>query len=877
MELMISCLSSLLILAALAVSASEERHVDAMEIFSYDFGQDWDVNYDNWPDRWTRARSAAWPHYVKVRLEDDPEAVAGRCLTVSLNGAGASVSSPAVPVSDKFSYVVEARLRASGLKHSHTHVRIDFCNDNRDVLTSSSSEHYQNTDGWIKLHIGPINISHSDVRLAIITLQVDRGEHVDLEGTVSLDDVWLGRLPRMEVHSNSSFNVYTDPDGILVTCELSGILEKDPNILFELLDASQHSLDDNTVQLDGRLIAERDSKFSDILRSTKNRRKGYEGTTQWPPPIHDYGFYRVRVSMRTAHGTPQEETISIAVVPPIEISTPGEFGWSLAGDTIPLDFDQLEKLLPRVAINWVKLPVWYGKSEPERGDQLVHFTERLATKDIEVVGVIDRPPKDLDISKRVTDDITIDDLLSAEDPSSWLPSLDEVLTRLSLRVRWWQLGNDHDTIFSDFEDLEKEIGTLRRQLFRFGQEINLGIGWSWNEQVPSHQTATWNFQQYSAYPALTSDEIATYLDSPKRPDVKRWALVEPLDRRHYDLETRTQDMVQQMLACKINGADGIFIAKPFDDERGIMSDVGTPGELLLPWRTTASLLSGAKYLGSIRMPQGSENRVFEKPDGEVFMVVWNSSAQDEILYLGDNTRIVDVWGRDKTPEEQEHQQIIPVGSVPMFVLGLNRYVANWRLNTSFTQENIPSVFGTEHANSLNITNSFRQGAGGSITIVTPNNWQILPPRIDVKLSAAERARRPFQVVLPFDANSSSALLRTDFDIKVDKQYKFSVYRELVVGDEFIELELHTRLDDKGALIVEQRMINRGDEFVDFKCLLYARDRRRQRMQVFRLGNTYDTKTYTYQNGRDLIGTELRLSAEELGGVRVLNHRIIVDH
>ena len=119
-------------------------------------------------------------------------------------------------------------------------------------------------------------------------------------------------------------------------------------------------------------------------------------------------------------------------------------------------------------------------------------------------------------------------------------------------------------------------------------------------------------------------------------------------------------------------------------------------------------------------------------------------------------------------------------------------------------------------------------------------------------------------------------MRADFEILVDKVYKFSVYRELVVGDEHIGIELHTRLNENGSLIVEQRMINHSEKLVDFKCLLYALERRRQRMQVFGLGNSYDTKTYTYQNGHDLIGTELLLRAEELGGDRVINHRIIVE-
>ena len=110
----------------------------------------------------------------------------------------------------------------------------------------------------------------------------------------------------------------------------------------------------------------------------------------------------------------------------------------------------------------------------------------------------------------------------------------------------------------------------------------------------------------------------------------------------------------------------------------------------------------------------------------------------------------------------------------------------------------------------------------------------------------------------------------------DQQYQYSVYRDLVVGDEFIELELHTRLDRDDSLIVEQRMINHSGDPVDFKCLLYAPGRRRQQMQVFRLSNSYDVKKYLYPNARDLIGSELWLRAEELGGTRVLNHRVTVE-
>ncbi|MEM8946675.1 MAG: hypothetical protein AAGD11_15990 [Planctomycetota bacterium] len=873
---MLAAFSSLLILASLTAAVSDDRHIDAVEVYSCDFSTD--VNYDRWPDDWTRLRGPKWPFYVNLGLEDDEQAINGRCLTVNLNGGSASVSSPAISVSSKFSYVLEARLLVERLQHARTRVRVDFCDESaqRNVLESYQTEWFQGTSGWTKIGIEPFSIGNEKARIARITLLVERGSHVDLDGRVSLDDVWFARLPRMTVKTNSSYNVYTNPLDVMVTCELSGILEKDPDIHFRLLDASDRRLDDESIQLQGRLINERISKASDIVNRSRPQVKGYAGSTQWRPPIRDSGFYRVEVSMRTKRGTLQRRVISLAVVPPIKEKVHGEFGWSLAGDDVPLSFEQLEELLPRVGLNWIKLPVWYGETQAERGEQLVVFAERLAAKDIEVVGIIDRPPLDLDLGKRVTEDVTIADLLSSEDPSAWLPSLDAVLTRLSLRVRWWQLGLDRDTSFSDFHNLEQEIGSLRAKLFRFGQDVRLGLGWPWHEDSSDENLATWDFQQMSATPALTGAEIATYLELPQRQGVARWAMIEPLARGEYDLETRTRDLVEQVLAAKTHGADGIFVAAPFDDRRGLMTDQGTPGDLFLPWRTTASLLSGAKFLGKIRLPGESENHIFETDSGEVLMVLWNRYPKQEVLYLGEDIRVVDVWGRSTTPERQDHRQVIEANSLPKFIVGLDASVAKWRMKSRLTEERIPSVMGIEHPNSLEITNTFSQGVGGSVELVGPPDWQVFPNKLSFKLSANERTRRPFQVILPFDANSGDAKIRADFAFNADRPYRFSVYRDVKVGDQDIELELHTHIDVDGSLIVNQRMINHSQELADFKCLLRVEGRRTQKMQVFRLGNNFDLQKYVFPDGEELIGRNIWLRAEELNGTRVLNHRVTVE-
>ena len=865
----------LLILAGLAAPASAEHDTDAVEIFHCDFkqqfGQPCDVNYDGWPDRWKRATGPGFPHYVQIALADDETATAERCLTIRANGGNAEVQSPMISVSTKFGYVAEARIRVKDIGYGEARVVLEFCNEEREVLQTAASDWIRRTDGWLKATIGPVNIEQAEVRLVRVKLELVEGDRVDLLGTVSLDDVWIARLPKMTVRTNSPFNVYTDPQDVRVTCELSGVQESNPDILFELLDASSHQLSDDRVQLQGRLITERLSKASDIIGSDIGRPAGYTGESSWEPPITEPGFYRVRVTMKTARGMLNHHVINLAVVPPLDRPAEGEFGWSLAGGQTPLDYDQLVELLPLISINWVKLPVWYSEANQRTGDQLALLTEKLAARDIEVVGVVDHPPPDSDLAKRLANNASIADALSS-DPSSWLPMLDPILTRLSLRVRWWQLGEDHDVSYAGFPDLEQEIARIRETLFRFGQDVKLGIGWRWLMSDQNKQLATWEFQQFSADPALTGAELGAYLALPTRLGIQRWVMIEPLAAGTYDLETRSRDLVEQMLAAKIHGADAAFVALPFDVRSGLMTPEGTPGELLLPWRTTSALLSATEYLGSIQLPRGSENRLFATPRGDVLMVVWNDHETTEVIHLGHDIRVVDVWGRERTPLKDGGREVLDVGPMPTFIRGLEPHIARWRIGARFTRRHIPSIFGKAHANVLEFRNEFPQGVGGSVSVRAPQGWQVGPAQLDFKLATGGLARERFALTLPLDANSGNVPIRADFVVTAQRRHEFSVYRKLSVGDGQVELEVHTRLAADGALVVEQRMVNRGSQPVDFKCLLYAPGHRRQRTQVFRLGPNEDLKTYRLNKGEDLIGKELWLRVEETTGTRVLNHR-----
>ena len=71
-----------------------------------------------------------------------------------------------------------------------------------------------------------------------------------------------------------------------------------------------------------------------------------------------------------------------------------------------------------------------------------------------------------------------------------------------------------------------------------------------------------------------------------------------------------------------------------------------------------------------------------------------------------------------------------------------------------------------------------------------------------------------------------------------------------------------------------RSTGTSERFVSFNCLLFAPDRRRERRQVFHLGQGRTTNIFVLPNGRELIGRTLWVRAEEIGGSRILNHHIV---
>ncbi len=920
----------LAIFGALNGHAATRRNLDEVPIFECTFGEEYDLNYDLWPDGWERHTDEEHPQYVAIGIVEDDSASEGRAMEVKLDGASARFDSPHIPVLPKFSYSLQFAVNVEQLEQSRVEVAIELFDEEGTKLQSIRSQTFRSTDGWVYEKLGPFQPQHASVAYAVIRFDVARGRRGDLDGKIFFDDVLLSRLPSMVVTTDSPLNVYDDPRNVAVTCTLSGIREQNPTIRFQLLDATRYVFDEAEGEeqtISARLITEDVRTAHDIVGMKGNLVAGYEGSYTWHPEIHETGYYRIRVQMISADDeaslSEQERElykrdVSLVVLPPgLAKAKRGEFGWSMPIGRWPLTRDEVSQLAPKLGIHWLKVPIWFDADRPEEGEAIIQFAERLAASEVEVVGLIEDPTVPHTDHTKLNEPSSIASLMLA-DKSVWQPWYDHVMARLSLRIRWWQLGSDGDYSLKDFPDLPKKIADIRSGLFRFGQDAKLGLGWRWPEEREQtdagakfvEQNPTWDFEQFVAKVPLSSESLAAAMVSTPETLAQRWVNISlgpkyNIDERlipanlsrsekeqllRYQHEDRIREFVQQIIAAKRQGADGIFISDVFTDAAGVMNDDGTPGELFLPWRSAASVLGGTRYLGELQLPQGSHNHVFQREDGELVMVLWNEQPTTEVLYLGESLQQLDVWGNRSTPQSNGHRSTIEVGRLPCYVLGLNSAVTRWRMAVEFESNHVPSVFAHEHPNALHLVNHFRQGVGGKVHINVPlsqaigsdgvvattsEKWRIAPEESEFRLGAGEQFALPFSVYLD-EATYGQKRVQIDFEVEADRQYKFSVWRTMHVGLGDIKIEVSTHIDDDGRLVVDQWMQNTGGSPTDFKCLLYAPPRRRKRAQVFLLGAEGDKKEYIYESGEELLGREFKLRAEEINGQRVLIHRFTAE-
>ncbi|MDR0521626.1 MAG: hypothetical protein LBH00_07210 [Planctomycetaceae bacterium] len=846
---------------------------------------------DGWPDRWTRKEgfdgNIPFPVHLAIGNAEYPSPFGNYALRMNMEGGAAAVFSPKIPIRPGMSYTVSAYAATDKLVFDDVSILAAFYGDEAKPIRTIESKKIRNTNGWQQLVIGPVPADMPKVNAVSVGLLVMPGHRQDYGAKVHFTNVEIRESPTVFLEMANADHLFFTARNLNVRCQFRGLDPKQHSVLFILEDPF------------GRVIGQKEVEMmignypaSTFFVTKKNNIPDViHGTAAWKNlPIRSNGFYRIRVAAPPSYvqqiKLPPDQPfddplndadpLTFAVMPTGSFLPGGEFGWNL-GNWSSGEMIRKQTLLTQSGLSHLKLPVWLSsETDPKERDALINFCNNLSQQQVHLVGLLKPVPKAL--TEKIPFGQSNAASVISSNPPLWGQSLQPALQSFSLLVKDWQWAADSDqslnTLFFDPVGKKTPEGIRRFQSFQklfdphqFG--FGIGLTWDWNQDLPESDFPFPNlFLNFPADNLLTPEDTAQYLADTALSPFRRCISVAPLSADHYDLETRIADFVRRLVLMKISGVDSVYLDSPKDEQTGVLRQDGTPGEMYLPWRTTAVQLSGSRLLGSITLPNRSRNYCFDKGGGKCVMVIWNELATPEkpvreTLYLGKEPEMTDVWGKQTVPEQAGLEQTIPVSPVPVFITGLNINAVKFRLSMQTGVKQITAVPNLVHTIPLSFKNESANPFSVQIMPEGPRegDWQIQPPQT-VNLETGLAGSGQFDLTLTPRGDTGLRKFRYSVKISGVEPAEFAVYDEMMIGNPDVYMEFVTRLNEKNEMEVIQTFVNNSDQIYSYDCRLFIPDRPLQKMRITRKGFGRSEYVYTIKKGRELIaaGKELMLRA-----------------
>lgn len=901
--------------AADSVDSTEIPKVDETSGALWDFGGSDDRNFDDWPDGWQKARGVGYPAYVTVKIEarepeiedlykkldvrfvrawrtmrelfpslsatapslpaDIVDSIIDRYLLVTLNGGQAKVQTSRVAVSRLYQYRFTCEIMTRRLRHDTAMAELVFLDDDGNEIESHPTRRVGGTTPWTKVEVDrlqpPIGATSVTVRL-----HVQRAEDglEDIKGFVGFDNLHIQQYPQLQVATDEPLGVYSLDQPVDAIARVMGLPMGASKVRFRL-----YSSDDDEIAT--RLVSVQKSESRPGRGPSRDNNKS---ELRWRLPRLPQGYYRVAAELEGNQTDTLSTDATFAIIDRLIDGPPhGSFGWTLKDGNQGIAGKDLAPWLARLGVAWLKYPCWLAPEDNVAAEEVAMIFNKLQDSGIQTVGLLDVPPDD---QIRLYNLRGRKDLVAAQlfrDLEVWKPLLEPVMTRLTLKVRTWQIGADRDHSFLGRPRLRDSIKRISEGLQGFGQPIDVAISWPWLERELGRGESSWQAICRSSDPPLGADELHAFLSLKERgtrgDDPRTWMLLDPVSRSQYDRDARIRDLVLRMATVRSHRVQAAFVSDPRDPEHGLLRGDGRPGELLLPWRTTARLIGNLRHVGSLQLRSKSANAVFAGNDRAV-MMVWSAEPTEEKIFLGNNVRSIDVWGRvTQLPLEMENgQQVqrVQIGPIPRFIVGADPTLLALRMSVALDRTRLDCLLGQVQKMAVSFTNPTRDGLVGDLRVIQPEAWKIESPRRSWETLPGRSNSSAFNVILGNSAKIGVYEVPIQFEIQTVPIKRITVHRWVTVGPEGVEIKVDTRLARGGDLIVQIEITNRTDRTQSYDCMLFPeKDRQYQRRFITVEPGETIRRPIFWRNGKELVGRTMLLRAEEQDGRRVVNYEIQV--
>lgn len=920
-----------LIIGIFSVSASQasNRTLQAEKLYCWSFQRAEDANFNSMPDGWKRRLDRQHPAYIEMRIQPRdaqisqaalaaqstlsswlhawevgywdtryvPEApqpqlldfldrtVLDNCLEIAMDGGAAELVGPKFRIDERFSYSLSAEVQCAALDGHTAWIELHFMDDTSQVTQVLSTNVLQGDEPWQRVTTEVVSPANAKTVWGQIHLKVKPHDSTQLAGTVRFDSICIFRMPRISLSTPLRYHVAEPGETFEVQCTAMGIREHEgAQVMFELCDHLGRKLDQELIPLHAaqteaaRLAQARktDAEGRPYYAVSKTRAENiFDGQAAWSLTLNDPGLYRVRVNLGEKSHRGQHREILVGVIPKDEVLGGGAFGWSLPEFDSQLQPADVPALVRRFGAGWVKIPVWFDITNTQEADRLVTLVERLQAAGSECVGRLDDPPPALrenfgDVNEKLYA------VNYFSDPSRWEPHLEPVLTRMGMKVTWFQLGGDDDNSFFGNENLTELMSNIRARMQTYSQELKLALAWNWLDASPNASAPPWNALHFSVAPQLTANELRHFTMKPPAA-AETWVSLNPLDGDAYPLLDRVRDLTERMIAIKQSSATIGFVTNPFNPRWRLIKPNQTLDEMLVPWRNLVANLGNAIFVGSIELPKNSANYVFQKGDLGI-MLVWNDNTRIEQTFLGENIQITDIWGKPLSFDSVEIrpgavEQSFAVSPWPIIIHGVDVDVVRFRQAFQLQVDNLVSQIGSEVPVPVHMENALPFSAAGKLAMVSPSLLKGGRAEVQVQLPSARGLDMSIPAYIRNDASAGSHQLRFDFDLVAGKPYRFSLYRSLKLGAGDVELVWEVIRKNADSVELRVEVENQTSEVLNFDCKLFPPGKPYQRFQLRELPigkSQQDVPVFISEEAEE---REVWLRCEQIGSGRILNYRL----
>jgi len=813
------------------------------------------------------------------------DALFDRYLRVDLDGSGASVSSPYLEANVSHQYRFGCRIRTDLVFDT---ARVEFVfgrfvahkvdgKMQREVLEELAVHSTPKVGGetaWttfvLPLVAPPSGTTHLAVRLMVAG--GDDGLE-DIRGSAGFDDIRIEEKPQLEITTDQPRGIYNLGDTVRASASIAGYLPADiDKVRFELYDIERKLIASTIMPI----------KREEVTPETGTSISRSRTQVDWKIPGLQPGYYRMGVALVGGENLQLNAQTTLAVVQEIGGHQRGLFGWTLESGAQQIGPADFAFWLSRLGVSWVKYPCW----EPDKlaREELQIVFSKLQDERIQTVGVINQPP-----SEHVGKFSESGEIVAAEvfrDPETWKDLLAPIMGQFTQKITMWQLGGERDFSFLGLPRLPEQVAEIVEGLEeRNGQNIDVTISWPWLEPAAPAAEATWQGTCRSSSPPLSAAELDAFLEQSDSEHAaaglagpRTWLLIDPLDAKVYDQQTRIRDLVLRMATARKHRVQAAFVTDPYDPQFGLLRADHRPGELLLPWRTTSLLLGNLRAVGSMRLRSQAMNEVYINAKRAV-VLMWADEATEELAYFGDGARMVDVWGR-VTPLKTlmvggQSVQRVPIGPEPVFLIGCDPAVLAFRMSVELGSDRLDSPLGRKEVMNIAFTNPMRESLVGQVRVIPPRSWRVTPPKKNWRLLGGQDADVDFEVVLSNTADIGEYEVEIQFALETNPPELVSVYRKVRVGPAGIDMTIQTRLLSDGRLRAELVINNKTTTSRLYNCFFFPPSGAFEQQQVAVPAGKEVRRGINFSDGANMIGKRFRVRAVEQRNRRVMNYEVTI--